>query len=373
MIAGPTGIGKTDLAVRLAERLNGELVSCDSVQVYRGLCIGANKTATPVRQHLVDLVDWREPFTAADFVTHCTAAVRDIFARGKTPILVGGTGLYLDWLLNGRPGAPPSDAAAVRDVDAAVAQDGSWGESLQRLADVDAAYAQAVLPNDYYRLKRALVVHRMTGRTLASFGARTQSLQVDWRCVYLTVSSREALLAHIDRRCEEMVARGLIAEVRALRRDGLTAECPAGRAIGYKETLDLLERLDTEAGEEQRHAALLAYLDTFASQTRQYTRKQEKWFRSMGAFRWVERPSLHATLPESCVEEAAALFRLSRAEYDDGACDANRRSAAFREQCRPSADPKARARQLRAYRSTLQIYGDPAARKDLLDSLQRPW
>jgi tRNA dimethylallyltransferase len=300
VIGGPTGVGKTDLAALLAQRLNGELISCDSVQIYTGLTIGANKTPTPVPQHLIDLKHWSCAFTAADFLQSCWKAVKEVVGRGRVPILVGGTGFYLDWVVRGRPGAPPTDPLVLKEVEEMLAKDANWEESLKRLMEVDEEYAAVLMRNDYYRLKRALVVQKMTGAPLSSFKHRRRSseeLSVDWRCFYLAVSNRMALLAHLDKRCEMMVQRGLVQEVLQLVKQGFGPDCQAGRAIGYKEVLDLLAKL-RRLPREQWDAAFVEFIGEFQSQTRQYTRRQEKWFYGMQEFQWIERPSLSEDLPD---------------------------------------------------------------------------
>ena len=133
MIAGPTGVGKTDLAVCLARMLNGELLSCDSVQVYHELCIGANKwipKQDEPPQHLVNLVSWRDSFSSADFYAACQAKMHEVLSRGNVPILVGGTGFYLEWVMHGRPASPPTDLEAMSRVEQDISQDDSWEQSL---------------------------------------------------------------------------------------------------------------------------------------------------------------------------------------------------------------------------------------------------
>jgi tRNA dimethylallyltransferase len=370
MIGGPTGIGKTDLAVALAQRLGGELISCDSVQVYEGLSIGANKTATPVPQHLLDVVPWCASHTAADFVERCWAAIREIVGRGRTPILVGGTGFYLDWILYGRPSAPATDPAVLAAVEAELATDADWDASLRRLQVVDAEYASIVMRNDYYRLKRALVVHRMTGQPLSSFKSRNKanSLEIDWRCFYLTHTDRRALMTHLDARCETMVQRGLVKEVVQLKRKGFTTDYQAGRAIGYKETLDFLSRLAGKSKTEERDQIVQEYLAEFQGQTRQYTRRQEKWFAAMPEFRWLERGDLQPELSSRLVEQATQLYEIERDAYLDPSNPLVSQSNTIREQCRAPQVSRDRRKRLRTYRTVLCIYADAAARKDLLET-----
>jgi len=276
------------LAKLLARRLGGELISCDSMQVYKGLDIGTNKTPMHERslpEHLLDLVEPTESFTAADFYRECQAKIAEVIERKCVPILVGGTGFYLQWLLRGRPSAPPTDPLVLEQVDREIKEDlNDWKTSLGRLQAVDSAFAAKLNANDYYRLKRALAVYRQTGQPLSSFKTDqtrqvTPSAQVQWRCFYLYCSDRQYLFERLDRRCEHMIASGLVDEVKNLKQAGrLLAESSPGRAIGYKETLDYLD-----SGDDRE------YLERFQAATRQYTRRQECWFTKMPEFIWLDR------------------------------------------------------------------------------------
>ena len=376
MIAGPTGIGKTDLAVALAQRLQGELISCDSVQVYRGLEIGANKTPTSVPQLLLDVVDWREPFTAADFLHHCTLAIKEVTGRGKVPILVGGTGFYLDWVIEGRPGAPATDPEAMKALELELAGV-SWEDAFSKLITVDPKYAQALMKNDWYRLRRALVVHRMTGRPLSSFPIRQNSSTltaasgdpIEWRCFYLSFNDRFALLRHLDRRCEAMIQRGLIDEVLALRAQGFSLNCQAGRSIGYQETLQFLSSIERGSPILPIDAGPLFvnFIQTFQAQTRQYTRRQEKWFHARSYYHWLERAQLTLEIDPELVDRVVSMFELSQIEFDHPNHPLVMKGKQFRDRCR--SDEKTaqeKRRQLRSYQSQLSIFKDSAYRVDFL-------
>lgn len=373
MVGGPTGIGKTDLAVLLAQRLDGELISCDSVQVYAGLEIGANKTPTPVIQHMLDVVGWKENFTAADFVERCWKIIGKVVERGKIPILVGGTGLYLDWMLNGRPGAPPTDPTALAAIEEEIGKE-DWDTAYSRLQLVDPEYAKVILKNDYYRLKRALVVYRQTGRPLSAFKNRQSGeLKIDWRCLYLTHGDRFALLQHLDRRCEMMVQKGLVAEVSKLQMEGFNTDYQAGRAIGYKETLDFLEKLQLSHHPRDDlivdDELIVEYLKEFKSQTRQYTRRQEKWFYGMKEFHWLERKSLIDDLSKELVDQAVSLCQISESDYQNPQLPIISQCALFREQCRAPELNKTSRRRLQTYTSQLTIYSTSELRKTIIEEM----
>lgn len=310
IIAGPTGVGKTDLAVRLARSLDGELISCDSVQVYRHLIIGANKEQTPdgIKQHLVDFVELDQGFTAADFYEKCFQTVDDVLGRGKIPILVGGTGFYMDWIVRGRPSAPATDPVVLEKVEDELSSLETWKEKLAVLESVDPDYAASLSGNDLYRLKRALCVYRQTGNPLSSFSKKFPQ-QYDWRCFYLT-ADREALNRRIDVRCETMIHRGLVKETDELVSSGLLLkESSPGRSIGYQETIQFLESNRTI--EDFR-----AYLKKFQAITRQYSRKQETWFAKMSEFKWIERPNLGEPLSDDFVEKFTDWFKTEKDSFE---------------------------------------------------------
>lgn len=307
LISGPTGAGKSDLALSLAKRLGGELISCDSVQVYKGLEIGANKMRQTdgIEQHLIDVLDWNEPgsgerkinFTVGDFMRTCFRCIDDVCGRGKVPILVGGTGLYMDWLLHGKPGAPSTDDSSMSVINSFL-EGKNWDEALEELEKVDASYAKTLACNDWYRLRRALCVHHQCGgRPLSSFPRRVGPSLLgkpgaDWRCIYLGWKGDRALqFKALDLRCEEMILRGLLKEVQDLRKDGFDSSWQAGRAIGYKESLDFFDRCENQNCDQIESLRLL--VADFQAQTRQYTRKQEKWFISQKpSFKFLLREQL---------------------------------------------------------------------------------
>lgn len=319
---------------------------------------------------MLDLVEWRQPFTAADFVRAASECIRQVLARGAIPILVGGTGFYLDWIVEGRPGAPPTDPTILEAIERQLVNI-SWEEAHNLLREVDPEYASVILPNDYYRLKRALAVHRQTGQPLSSFKVRSMAdstlASIEWRCFYLTHSNRLALLRHLDRRCELMVQRGLINEVLGLRRDGFSQLYQSGRAIGYKEALDFLDVLKAQPPPSimQADAAFLRFLADFQGQTRQYTRRQEKWFAGKAHFRWVERASLEADLGEELIENVLRMLHASPEAW----AASKRDSDALLQRCRSDESIRERKRQLKTYSTELTIYGSFQARQDLLSQL----
>ena len=282
VITGPTATGKSALGVALAKRLDGEILSADSMQVYRGMDIGTAKV-TPaemqgVPHHLLDIADPSENFSAARWVDAAAEAAADVFARGKVPILVGGTGLYIDSLLSGRDFAESGNA----DLRAALSAeyDRIGGEAFrEKLREVDPERAETLHPADKKRLVRALEVYRLTGETISAHDERTKTLPQRWPSlrVALTYADRADLYARIDARVEEMAAAGLFRETAGLLAAGLSPDCTAMQAIGYKESVDYLQGRCTEA----------EAIDAIARASRRYAKRQLTWLRRDPAVRWI--------------------------------------------------------------------------------------
>jgi tRNA dimethylallyltransferase len=276
VITGPTGTGKSDFALRLAREFPIELVSVDSAQVYRGLDIGSAKpdaaTRAAVPHHLLDLVDPAQNYSAGQFVRDATRAIEDIEARGRIPLLVGGTMLYLRALIGGIAEIPTGSAALRAALDADAARIG-WPAMHARLTAVDAAAAARIHPNDAQRIQRALEVHALTGEPISVHQARTKSpLAREFVVVALLPADRARLHVDLDARFDAMMDAGLLAEVRALwMRGDLSATHSALRAVGYRQLWAHLSGgclLETAVARAQ-------------AATRQLAKRQMTWLRSM--------------------------------------------------------------------------------------------
>lgn len=280
VVAGPTASGKTALALRLAEELQGEIVSCDSVAVYRGLDVGSAKPSAAeraaVQHHCLDLYDPDQPCTAGDYARHARAAITEIAARGQTPIVAGGTGLYLRALIEGLAPAPPRDEALRTRLRAIAERRG--GSYLHRLLQrLDPAAAARIHANDLPKLIRSVEV------TLA--GSRPQTAQwssgrdplTGYRVVQLGLNpDRAALYARIDERAAAMFERGLEAETAALREqfgDG----CHALTSLGYLQAMQVL----------RREMTLPAAIAAAQQGHRNYAKRQLTWFRRDPAMQWL--------------------------------------------------------------------------------------
>ena len=298
VISGPTASGKTALAVELALRHSGEVVSADSMQIYRRMDIG---TAKPTRaemrgvpHHMLDVADPEEDFSVARYVELAARCVDDILARGKLPIVAGGTGLYIDSLLSGRTFARfDPDSPLRRELEEELARRGG-AALLEELARVDPDTAARLHPNDGKRIVRALEVYRSTGTTLTEHNAMTRSLPPRYDALTLTLAfqRREDMWARIDRRVDQMMAGGLVDEVRALLDSGVPDRCTAMQAIGYKEMAAAL-RGDGDTARAAEEIKL---------RSRQYAKRQLTWFRRNPDARWllwVREPDLSAALQTS--------------------------------------------------------------------------
>jgi tRNA dimethylallyltransferase len=285
VLTGPTGTGKSDFALRLAQEFPIEIISVDSAQVYRGLDIGSAKpdaaTRAAVPHHLLDLVEPTGSYSAGRFVRDAAQAIADIEARGRIPLLVGGTMLYLRSLLGGIASLPPG-SEAIRAGLEAEAKVAGWPALHARLAQVDASAAARIHPNDAQRIQRALEVYAVGGRPISELQTLTQpSIARDFLVTALVPEDRARLHQGLAQRFENMMAAGLLDEVRALfARGDLTEDHPAIRAVGYRQLWSYL------AG---------AYpLDTAAARavaaTRQLAKRQMTWLRSM---QHVERVDPH--------------------------------------------------------------------------------
>jgi tRNA dimethylallyltransferase len=276
VLTGPTGTGKTDIALRLAREFPVEIVSVDSAQVYRGLDIGSAKPSPEIRaqlpHHLVDVVEPSESYSAGQFVRDAARAIEDIESRGRVPLLVGGTMLYLRALIGGIASLPGRSAELRAAIDAQAARDG-WPALHARLANIDPAAAARIHPNDAQRIQRALEVHAAGGRPLSELQTATRpALEREFLVCALFPGDRARLHADLERRFMQMMAAGLVQEVRGLHARGdLTAAHPAMRAVGYRQ---LWEHLDGSYPLEVAVQRAIAA-------TRQLAKRQMTWLRSM--------------------------------------------------------------------------------------------
>jgi tRNA dimethylallyltransferase len=289
-VLGPTASGKSTLALALAERFGGEIVSCDSAAVYRRFDIGTDKVPPPGRRgiphHLIDVADPGEEYTAARYAAEASEAVRAIHARGRLPIVAGGTGFYFRALTRGLFPGPGRDEALRRRLRAVAARRGV--EFLHRMvARVDPASAARIMPRDYMRLERALEVFFATGRSLTAHFAATASPLPEFDVSGIALDAPSDLTSRIERRVAEHFARGFVDEVRGLLAGGVPVTARAFGSLGYKQVLEHVQGL---RGEAETRALIVR-------ETRRYARRQLIWFRKEPNLERISGPGeLSATL-----------------------------------------------------------------------------
>lgn len=289
VVAGPTASGKTGLGIELALQYNGEIVSADSMQIYRRMDIGTAKATAEeqalVPHHMLDVADPGEDWSVARYVEQAEACCRDIISRGKLPIVVGGTGLYIDSLVSGRDFAEADSDQGLRD-RLTEEYDSIGGEAMhEKLRAIDPERAEKLHPGDKRRIIRALEVYELTGMTITEHDRRTQALpkRFDAAAIHLNFKDRAKLYERIDRRVDIMVELGLFQEVEELLASGLSPACTAMQAIGYKEVVQALN------GELSRDEAVALIKQS----SRRYAKRQLTWFgRDRDALRiqWDEAP-----------------------------------------------------------------------------------
>ena len=279
LLMGPTAAGKSELALRLAERFRCEVVSVDSAQVYRGMDIGTAKpdaaTRARVPHHLIDLIEPAERYSAARFRADALAACAGVRARGRLPLLVGGTMLYFKALADGLSALPPADPGVRAAIDARAAAAG-WPALHAELERIDPQTARRLAPNDAQRIQRALEVHALTGTPLSLLQGARQPGEGLGHVIPLALvpGDRAALHAAIERRFDAMLDAGLVAELAALRRRlPLDPELPAMRSVGYRQAWEFLDgKIDRSTLRAKGIAA-----------TRQLAKRQLTWLRSTPA------------------------------------------------------------------------------------------
>jgi tRNA dimethylallyltransferase len=302
-LAGPTAAGKTAAAMAIAEALPVEIVSVDSALVYRGMDIGTAKPSAAERaavpHHLIDLIDPAQAYSAAQFVADAREAIAQIHARGRLPLLVGGTMLYYKALFEGLDEMPPADAAVRAALDAEVAERGAPAMHAE-LARVDPVTAARLPPGDTQRIQRALEVFRLSGRPISAFHREARETASHPPLLSLEPAERGWLHQRIAMRFTQMLAAGLIDEVRTLRARGdLHAGLPAMRCVGYRQAWEALDADDLSALPERGIAA-----------TRQLAKRQLTWLRGMAGREVIacDAPGVIGQVVERARRHAGALM-----------------------------------------------------------------
>ncbi len=276
LIAGPTAVGKSEIALHLAKRLNGEIISVDSMQVYRGLDVGTAKPSPEDRRrvphHLIDVVELTQPFDAAQFVRLARAAVAEIQSRGRVPILCGGTGLYFKAFLEGLGDAPPADPKLRAELESTPLPD-----LLRELEQRDPVTFGKIDRQNQRRILRALEVIRLTGRPFSTQRAAWSTSPGESPAFFGLTRETADLQARINVRVEAMFRNGLVAETRELLKRGLADNRTAMQAIGYRQVVEHLR------GER----SLPDTIELIKVRTRQFAKRQMTWFRRQARLVWI--------------------------------------------------------------------------------------
>ena len=301
-IAGPTASGKTALAVALAKEFHGEVVSCDSMYVYRRMNIGTAKPSQEemegIVHHMIDVADPDEDFSVSKYCEMAAPIVDDIITRGKTAIIAGGTGLYMDSLIRGNDFAPfPS--TGMREKLEAQADEQGMDAILDLLRSIDPDAAARLHLSDRKRIIRALEVYYETGETITAHNRKTQAIPPRYNPLWLGLdfADRAELYRRIDLRVDIMLQQGLVEEIKTLLSSGIPEKCTAMQAIGYKEFVTALDGRCTiqEAAEEVRKSS------------RHYAKRQLTWFRRNKNIHWLTRQTGES--PEEIINRARQVIR----------------------------------------------------------------
>jgi len=285
VIAGPTGVGKTRISLAIAQAIGGEVISADSMQVYTGMDIGTAKVSKKERMlvphHLIDTRDLSESYNVMDFYQEAEQALREIFLKGHVPMVVGGTGFYINALLYGPPGGPPASPEIRGLLEEEMNRKGSLA-LYDRLYLLDPEYAKTITQNDRQKIIRALEIMSITRRKVSDFQrvVHEEHEALDFRCWFLYLP-KEILYPLIEKRCEEMVDQGFVEEVKCLEKEGLRDNLSASQAIGYRQCLDFLRSSQTEAD-------FARFIADFKTASRHYAKRQLTWFKKEPLFRWLD-------------------------------------------------------------------------------------
>jgi tRNA dimethylallyltransferase len=280
IVLGPTAVGKSAMAIRLAQKFRGEVINCDSMQVYKGFDIGTDKIPRDQRNniphHLLDITDSTTQFTAAEFVRHALEAIESIRKKQMLPIIVGGTGLYLKALLEGLFPEAKKDTAIRERLERQAKEKGLefLRESLLR---VDPAYAKKIGERDKIRIIRALEIFHATKIPISEHFANTHSLVDDFFILKIGLKlERSIIYMKIEDRVDRMFARGIVEEARGLLEEGANPDSPPFRALGYRQVLNHL----------RGDISLEEAIELTKKETRHYSKRQMTWFRKMAGIHW---------------------------------------------------------------------------------------
>ena len=302
IIAGPTAVGKTALSVALAKRIGGEVISADSMQVYRGMDIGTAKVTEEetcgVPHHMIDVLDPKEPFNVMTFRSMVKDLIRDVSSRGRVPVLVGGTGFYIQSVLYDVQFEEDASSEELRrTLEREAALQGAE-RMHERLKALDPEAAEAIHPNNIKRVVRALEYSLSTGRKISDHNREQRQRSSPYQFLfYVLTMDRAALYRRIDMRVDQMMEQGLLEEVKRLRDEGVTSDMVSMQGLGYRQIFDYLEGI----------ATLEEAVERIKKETRHFAKRQLTWFRREPEARWIkvseygDRKQILEMMTEECL------------------------------------------------------------------------
>ncbi|MCH9612607.1 MAG: tRNA dimethylallyltransferase [Chlamydiia bacterium] len=299
LLAGPTASGKSALAIRLAKAIGAEIISCDSMQVYRGLNIGTAKCSSEERaevpHHLIDIRDVDESFSVVDFYREATDAFRSITLKDKPVVVTGGTGFYMRTFIYGPPQTPPSSPEVREHIEGEFDKFGPEF-MFEKLKSVDPDYAQTITIHDRQKIIRAFEIIMVTGGQVSQIPVQSVEdipKDIDFRCWFI-YHPKEILYDRINKRCDEMLQNGLLDEVARMIPKGLRDNPSTARAIGYRQCLEFLSSPQSERDYEHLQ-------QSFKKASRLYAKRQFTWYRGEPMFRWVDLSQYSAEQVEELI------------------------------------------------------------------------
>lgn len=285
ILAGPTGCGKSSFAMDLASTMGGEIISADSMQVYRGMDIGTSKPTIEDRKqiphHLIDIRSVTDTFNVVDFYYEARHAAQLVLGRENIPMLTGGSGFYIHSVLYGPPAGPPSVPELRLSIEREMEKFGP-DPLFEKLRELDPQYANTITRNDKQKIVRALEIMSLTGKKVSklSWKGRQRPLNYDFRCWFLH-RPKDHLYQMIEKRCDKMIAEGFLDEVERMLKEGLEENTSACQAIGYRQAIDFLKTGKTKDDYNN-------FVKLFKQASRNYAKRQFTWFRKEPLFRWLD-------------------------------------------------------------------------------------
>lgn len=284
IIAGPTAVGKTNISIQCAKRLNAEIISADSMQIYKYMDIGSAKISSEemegIPHHLIDLLDPKDEYSVAQFKTDAENAIAEITSKNKLPIIAGGTGLYINSLIYNYDFAQSNKDEVYREYLSKQAEEKGKEFVHEMLKEVDYSSYERLFPNDLKRVIRALEIYKVTGKKISEYYENQNTFDIPYDLKYYVLTmNREALYDRINKRVDLMLEKGLVEEVTALKQRGYTKDLQSMKGIGYKE---ILQYLDGEVSLEDA-------IEKIKQGSRNYAKRQLTWFRKDPRAVWIDK------------------------------------------------------------------------------------